>query len=97
MKRRERSPYWVWTVMAPQSKLRVVVAVGSRPLAMAPRVVHQVPEGLAPGGVPLFVTDGRKDEGTARLTHFGYWMHPKRRQATDPRPQPRWMPLPALL
>src|SRR5262245_22452938 len=33
----------------------------------------------------------------AFLTHFGYGMHPERRQATDQRPQPRWMPLPALL
>src|SRR4030095_9416377 len=42
-KRLERSAYWVWTAMDPQSKL-LVVDVGSRTLAMAQRVVHQVTE-----------------------------------------------------
>src|SRR5215468_10990456 len=97
IQRLERSPSWVWTAMDPRSKLLVVVDVGSRTLAMAQRVVHQVTEVLAPGCVPLFLTDGLKEYGTALLTHFGYWMHPERRQDKGPRPQPRWMPLPALL
>ena len=50
IKRLERSPYWVWTAMDPTSKLLVVVDVGSRTLAMAQRVVHQVTRVLAPGG-----------------------------------------------
>src|SRR5499433_2531740 len=97
MKRLERSPYWVWTAMDPQSKLLVVVDVGSRTLAMAQRVVHQVTAVLAPGCVPLFLTDGLKDYATALLTHFGHWMHPERRQERGPTPTPRWMPLPARL
>jgi hypothetical protein len=48
MKRLERSPSWVWTAIDPQSKLLVVVDIGSRTLAMAQRVVHQVTEVLAP-------------------------------------------------
>jgi IS1 family transposase len=96
IKRLERSPSWVWTAMDPTSKLLVVVDVGGRTLAMAQRVVHQVTQMLAPDGVPLFLTDGFKDYATALLTHFGYWMHPERRQATGPMPKPRWMPLPAL-
>jgi hypothetical protein len=95
--RLERSPSWVWTVMDPESKLLVVVDVGCRTLAMAQRVVHQVTGVLAPGCVPLFLTDGLKDYGTALLTHFGSWMHPERRQDKGPMPKPRWMPLPALL
>jgi transposase-like protein/IS1 family transposase len=95
--RLERSPSWVWTVMDPQSKLVVVVDVGSRTLAMAQRVVHQVTEMWARDCVPLFVTDGLKDYATARLTHFGQWMQPARRQERGPMPKPRWMPLPALL
>ena len=71
IKRLERSPYWVWTAMDPTSKLLVVVDVGSRTLAMAQRVVHQVTQVLAPGCVPLFLTDGLKDYATALLTHFG--------------------------
>src|SRR5262249_10353280 len=61
------------------------------------RVVHQVTEVLAPGCVPLFVTDGLKDSATAVLTHCGQWMHPARRQERGPRPKPRWIPRPELL
>jgi hypothetical protein len=63
---------------------------------MAQRVVHQVSRVLAPGCVPLFLTDGLKDYGTALLTHFGFWMHPERRQDRGPRLKPRWIPLPEL-
>jgi len=97
IERLERSPSWVWTAMDPTSKLLVVVDVGCRTLAMAQRVVHQVSRVLAPGCVPLFLTDGLKDYGTALLTHFGFWMQPARRQDRGPRLKPRWMPLPALL
>jgi IS1 family transposase len=97
IKRLERSPSWVWTAMDPKSKLLVVVDVGSRTLAMAQRVVHQVTQGLAPTCIPWFLTDGLKDYGTALLAHFGHWMQPERRQDKGPMPKPRWMPLPALL
>jgi IS1 family transposase len=97
MKRLDRSPYWVWTAMDPKSKLLVVVDVGSRTLAMAQRVVHQLVQVLAPDCVPLFLTDGLKDYGTALLTHFGSWMQPERRQGKGPLPKSRWMPLPELL
>jgi IS1 family transposase len=96
IRRLERSPSWVWTAMDPKSKLLVVVDVGCRTLAMAQRVVHQVTRVLAPGCVPLFLTDGLKDYGTALLTHFGFWMQPERRQVTGPMPKPRWMPRPEL-
>src|SRR5216117_2076352 len=96
-KRLERSPYWVWTAMDPKRKLLVVVDVGSRTLAMAQRVVHQVTQVLASACIPLFLTDGLKDYGTALLAHFGHWRQPERRQDTGPMPTPRWMPLPALL
>jgi IS1 family transposase len=95
-RRLERSPYWVWTAVDPQSTLLVGVEVGSRTLAMAQRVVHQVTQVLAPDCVPLCVPDGLRDYGTALLTHFGSWGHPERRQAKGPLPKPRWMPLPAL-
>src|SRR5262249_38781159 len=42
MQRLERSPSWVWTAMDPTSKLLLVIEVGSRTLAMAQRIVHQV-------------------------------------------------------
>src|SRR5262245_31871676 len=82
--------------MDPQSKRLVVVDVGRRTLALAQRVVHHLRQVLAPDCVPLFVTDGLKDYGTAILAHFGYWMQPERRQVKGPFPNPRWMPLPTL-
>jgi hypothetical protein len=97
MQRLERSPSWGWTAMDPQSKLLVVVDVGTRTLAMAQRVVPQVTQVLAPGCLPLFLTDGFKEYRTAILAHFGYWMQPARRQDKGPWPKPRWMPLPELL
>jgi hypothetical protein len=96
-KRLERSPYWVWTAMDPKRKLLGVVDVGSRTLAMAQRLVHQVTEVLAPDCVPRFLTDGLKDDATALLPHFGYWLQPQRHQERGPMAQPRWIPLPALL
>ena len=95
--RLERSRDWVWTAMDPTSKLLVVVDVGTRTLAMAQRVVHQLVQVLAPGCVPLFLTDGFKEYRTAILTHFGHWMPRERRQDKGPLPKPRWMPLPELL
>ena len=97
IERLERSPWWVWTAMDPTSKLLVGMDVGTRTLAMAQRMVHQVTQMLAPGCVPLFVTDGLKDYATALLTHFGQWIQPERRQDKGPWPKPRWMPLPELL
>ena len=92
-----RSPHWVWTAIDPQSKLLLAIAVGPRTRAMAQRFVHQVVQVLAPGCVPLFLTDGFKEYMTALLTHLGHWVHPARRQAKGPMPKPRWMPLPELL
>jgi hypothetical protein len=92
-----RSPSWVWTALAPESKLLLVIDVGTRTLAMAQCIVHQVAKVLAPGCVPLCLTDGLKEYATAILAHFGHWMHPERRQDTGPMPKPRWMPLPELL
>src|SRR5215510_1603920 len=97
IQRLERSPYWVWTAMDPQSKLLLVIEVGTRTLAMAQRVVHQVVQRLAPGCVPLCLTDGLKDYATALLTHFGQWRQPARRRAKGPLPKPRWFPVPELL
>jgi transposase-like protein len=61
VERLERSPYWVWTAMDPESKLLVVVDVGTRTLARAQRVVHHLVQVLALGCVPLFLTDGFKE------------------------------------
>src|SRR5712691_10138233 len=82
IERLERSPSWVWVAMDPESKLLLTIDVGDRTLAMAP------------GCVPLFLTDGFKAYMTALLTHFGHWVQSPRRQATGPVAKPRWLPLP---
>ena len=97
IQRLSRSPHWVWGALDPVTKLLLTLAVGDRTLAMAQRVVHQVVQVLAPGCVPLFLTDGFKEYTTALLTHYGQWVQPARRRAHGPVPKPRWMPLPGLL
>jgi IS1 family transposase len=97
IERLSQAPHWVWVAMAPESKLLLTIEVGDRTLAMAQRMIHQVVQVLAPGCVPLFLTDGFKAYMTALLTHFGHWVQSPRRHAIGPVPKPRWMPLPLLL
>jgi hypothetical protein len=61
----------MWTVMDPESKLLVVIDVGTRTLEMAQHVVHQVVQVLAPDCMPLFVTDGFREYMTALLSAGG--------------------------
>src|SRR5712664_2954898 len=97
VERLSRSPHGVWAAIDPVTKLRVTVAVGDRTLALAQHVVHQVVQVLAPGCMPLFLTDGFKAYTTALLTHDGQWVQPARQRAQGPAPQPRWLPRPQLL
>jgi hypothetical protein len=97
IERLSRSPHWVWVVMDPESKLLLTMDVGECMLAMAQGVVHQVMQVLAPGCIPLFLTDGFKEYVTALLTHYGHQVQLPRRHASGPMPKPRWIPLPQLL
>jgi IS1 family transposase len=92
-----RSPHWVWTAIDPETKLLLSVQVGERTLAMAQAVLHQIAQLVAPGCVPLFVSDGYSNYLPAIVSHFGQWVQPLRRQDKGPAPKPRWMPLPELL
>lgn len=97
VERLSRSPHWVWTAIDPESKLLRHVQVGDRSLAMAQAMLHPLAHLLAPGCIPLFLSDGFTPYLTAIVTHFGHWMQPPRRQASGPAPKPRWMPVPELL
>jgi hypothetical protein len=57
IERLSRSPHWVWTAIDPESKLLLSVQGGERTLAMAQAVLHQIAQLLAPGCVPLFLSD----------------------------------------
>jgi IS1 family transposase len=97
IERLSRSPHWVWTAIDPEGKVLLSVQVGERTLAMAQAVLPQLAQLLAPGCVPLLLSDGYRHYLTAIVTHCGRWVQPPRRQATGPVPKPRWMPWPALL
>jgi hypothetical protein len=92
-----QSPRWVWTAIDPESKLLLSAQVGPRTLALAQAVLHQIAQMLAPGCVPLFLSDGNPNYLPAIVSHFGHWVQPPRRQAKGPVPKPRWMPWPELL
>jgi IS1 family transposase len=92
-----RSPAWVWVAIDPVSKLLLALDVGERTLAMAQRLVHRVMQVVAPGCLPLFLSDGLKEYATALLTPGGHWVSFSRRQTPGPAPKPRWVPRPELL
>jgi IS1 family transposase len=92
-----RSPSWVRAAIDPVSKLLLALDVGERTLAMAQQLIHQVMQLLAPGCIPLFLTDGFKAYSLALLTHFGHWVVWPRHGPNGPAPKPRWMPRPGLL
>lgn len=87
---------WVWAAIDPVSKLLVATLVGDRSLASAQCLIHAVVLTLAPGVVPLFLSDQLVHYATALLTHFGHWVTVPRRAARGPQPKPRWEPLPEL-
>jgi hypothetical protein len=70
---------------------------GERSLEMAQAVFHQITPLLAPGCIPLFLSDGCPSYLPAIVSHCGRWVQPPRRQNRGPWPKPRWMPLPGLL
>jgi hypothetical protein len=91
------SPRWVWTAIDPESKLMLSAWVGERSQAMAQAILHQIAQLLAPGCIPLFLSDGNPSYLPAIVRHFGHWVQPPRRHAKGAAPKPRWMPLPGLL
>lgn len=94
LQRLARSPRWVWVAMDPVSQVLRALDGGARTLAMAPRVVHPVAQGPAPGCVPLCLPDGFTAYATALVTPSDEWGHPARRPAAAPFLTPRGRPLP---
>jgi transposase-like protein/IS1 family transposase len=86
----ERLSCWVWTAIDPLSKLLLAVAVGDRSLDMAQHLVHAVVNVLAPGVIPLFLTDQLASYSKAVLSHFGCWV--QRVSEKSGRILHRWMP-----
>ena len=61
-----RSPHWVWTAIDSETKLLLSVQDGERTLAMAQAMLHQIVQLLAPGCVPLFLSDGNPNRSIYR-------------------------------
>jgi IS1 family transposase len=85
-----RRKCWVWAAIDPVSKLLLAIEVGDRSLDMAQQLVHCVVSVLAPGVVPMFVTDQLAAYTKALLTHFGHWV--ERISERSGRVLRRWMP-----
>lgn len=94
---KRRATRWVWAGIDPVSKLMLAYVVGDRSLASAQLLIHTIALLLAPGCLPLFISDHWSAYGSALLTHFGHWVEIPRRHAHGRTPQPRWQPLPDLL
>jgi len=91
-----RRQAWVWAGIDPDSKLLLGTVVGGRSLEYAQLLIHAIVLVLAPGVVPLFLSDQLPHYTTAILTHFGHWVPVPRRSKYGPAPKPRWQPLPEL-
>ena len=91
----ERGKCWVWASIDPISKLLLAIEVGDRSLEVAQRLVHGVMIVLAPGVVPLFVTDQLAAYGRALLGHYGQWVERVNEQSG--RVVRRWVPEERLL
>lgn len=92
----QRASGWVWAGIDPDSKLLLATVVGGRTLEYAQLLIHAIASVLAPGVVPLFLSDGLAHYATALLTHFGHWVEVPRRSKYGPAPKPRWQALPEL-
>jgi IS1 family transposase len=87
---------WVWVGIDPVSKLWLASVVGDRSQECAQQLIHAIFLLLAPGCVPLFISDQWSAYASALLTHFGQWVPVPRRHHLGRPPKPRWHPLPNL-
>lgn len=64
---------WVWLAIDPQTKLILSLHVGSRKREAAMTFVHDLAHRLAPGHLPVFLSDGLAAYFHALTAHFGSW------------------------
>lgn len=93
---KQRGKRWVWVGIDPLSKLMLAFVVGDHSLGCAQLLIHAITSLLAPGCIPLFMSDQWASYVTALLTHFGHWVPIPRRYPRGRPPKPRWLPLPKL-
>ncbi len=72
--RRRAQILWLWVAIDPVSKLIPVLHLGARTQASAHMFVHELRQRLAPGCLPLFMSDGLRLYFYALTAHFGQWV-----------------------
>ncbi len=87
---------WVWVGTDPVSKLWLATVVGDRSQECAQLLIHAIVLLLAPGCMPLFLSDQWSPYAIALLAHYGHWVPVPRRHRRGRPPKPRWQPLPDL-
>ena len=90
----KRNTRWIWSATDPESKLWLGFLIADRSLEATQVFIHQIAQLLAPGCIPLFLSDRWKPYAIAILTHFGHWVDISSEYGR--RRLPRWMLLPAL-
>ncbi len=66
---------WLWVACDATTKLIPAFAWGPRTQALAHQLIHEVAQRLAPGGLPVFSSDGLALYFYALTAHFGEWVH----------------------
>ncbi|MDQ5827216.1 MAG: integrase core domain-containing protein [Chloroflexota bacterium] len=72
--RRRAQILWLWVAIDPVNKLIPVLHLGARTQASAHMFVHELRQRLAPGCLPLFMSDGLRLYFYALTAHFGQWV-----------------------
>jgi len=64
---------WLYNAIDPVSKFWLTFRLGKRGLGTVQSLVHQLVQQLAPGVIPLFLSDGERSFETSLLSHYGQW------------------------
>ena len=74
--RHSEDEVWLWTALEARSKVILTMRLGPRTQQMAHALIHDLKHLLAPGCIPVFVSDGLRMYFYALTAHFGSWLPP---------------------
>jgi IS1 family transposase len=87
---------WVWLAFAPVWRLIVAFVVGKRTQESADLLLDRV-KYVTDEHIPFFTSDQLPEYANALLHTYGTWVQPERQGSRGRYPNPRRIPLPALL
>ena len=73
-----------YNAIDPVSKFWLTFRLGKRGLGTVQSLVHQLVQQLAPGVIPLFLSDGERSFETSLLSHYGQWGQVENSRGADP-------------